>query len=210
MIKEIKEKKVETTQILEDVVSKTFADKISIKDLITAMDAGGFGLIMTIFSLPILIPLPPPFPSLVSIPMMIFSFQMMIGFHSPKLPKKLSNLSIKRHILATMIEKSAPYIRKAETIVRPRLLIFSSDWFHQIIGFFCFMFSLSVLIPVPLSNFIPGMGVLIASFGVLRRDGVMILIGLLLGCLGIVITIIALLLGVEAFGILKNWVLTIF
>jgi hypothetical protein len=115
--KEKATKKTITTEILEDVVNKTTADKISVNDLMVAMDSGGFGLIMTIFSLPIIIPLPPPFPSLISIPMVVFSFQMMIGCKSPRLPKRLSNLSISRNVLAMMIEKSAPYIRKAESFV---------------------------------------------------------------------------------------------
>lgn len=210
MSEELAKKRPVTTEILEDVVKKTTTDKISINDLIIAMDAGGFGLIMTIFSLPIIIPLPPPFPSLISIPMVIFSFQMMIGYKSPRLPKKLSNLSVSRNILATMVEKSSPYIRKAETFVKPRLSMLSSDWFRQIIGFFCFIFSMSVLLPMPLSNFIPGMGVLIASFGLLGRDGIIILLGLIIGCIGIVVTTVAVLLGVEALYFIKDFVLNLF
>jgi len=208
--KEKPENKTVTTEILEDVVNKTTADKISIKDLIIAMDAGGFGLIMTIFSLPIIIPLPPPFPSLISIPMVVFSFQMMIGCKSPRLPEKLSNLSVKRSVLAMMVEKSAPYIRKAETFVKPRLSMLSSDWFRRVIGLFCFVFSMSVLLPMPLSNFIPGMGVLIASFGLLGKDGIIILLGLTIGSIGVVITTIAVLLGVEAFNFIKDFFLHLF
>jgi hypothetical protein len=203
----VSEKKVVTTEILEGVINKTSADKISINDLIVAMDAGGFGLIMTIFSLPIIIPLPPPFPSLISIPMVVFSFQMMLGYKSPKLPKRFSNFSIKRSVLAMMVEKSSPYIKKAESFVRPRLLPLSSDWFIKIIGFFCFAFSMSVLLPLPLSNFIPGLGVLIASFGLLGKDGIIILLGLLIGCLGVVITAAAVFLGVEAVYLVKNWII---
>jgi hypothetical protein len=204
---ELNQKKPATTEILEDVVKKTTTDKISVNDLIIAMDSGGFGLIMTIFSLPIIIPLPPPFPSLISIPMVIFSFQMMIGCKSPKLPKRLSNLSVSRNVLAMMIEKSSPYIRKAESFVKPRLSMLSSGWFRQIIGMFCFIFSMSVLLPMPLSNFIPGMGVLIASFGLLGRDGVIILTGLVIGCIGILVTATAVLLGVEAIYMIKDFVL---
>ena len=210
MSEELTKKRPITTEILEDVVKKTTADKISVSDLIIAMDAGGFGLIMTIFSLPIIIPLPPPFPSLISIPMVIFSFQMMVGYKSPRLPKKLSNLSVSRNVLAMMVEKSAPYIRKAESFVRPRLSMLSSDWFRKIIGFFCFAFSMSVLLPLPLSNFIPGMGVLIASFGLLGRDGVIILSGLLIGCIGIAITATAVFLGVEALYFIKDFILNLF
>ncbi len=210
MSEKLTTKKVVTTEILEDVVKKTTTDKISINDLIIAMDSGGFGLIMTIFSLPIIIPLPPPFPSLISIPMVVLSFQMMIGYTSPKLPKKLSNLSVSRNILAMMVEKSSPYIRKAESFVKPRLSMLSSNWFKKIIGMFCFVFSMSVLLPMPLSNFIPGMGVLIASFGLLGRDGVIILLGLTIGCIGVIVTTVAVLLGVEALYFIKDFFLNWF
>ena len=200
-------KKLSTTEILEDVIKKNSADKISVHNLVLAMNSGGFGLIMTIFSLPIIIPLPPPFPSLMSIPMVIFSFQMMIGYKSPHLPKKLSNFSVKRSVLATMIEKSSPYIIKAESLVRPRLPMFSSDWFVRIIGLFCFVFSMSVLLPLPLSNFIPGMGVLVTAFGLLGRDGLIILLGLLIGCIGLFITATTVFFGVEVIYLVKDWVL---
>lgn len=209
MIRKPTATKLATTEILEDIVKKTFSDKISIRDLILAMNSGGFGLIMTIFSLPIIIPLPPPFPSIISIPMVLFSFQMMIGYKSPHLPKMFSNLSVSRKILALMIEKSSPYIKKAESIVRPRFMMLSSDFAIRVIGLFCFIFSMSVLLPMPLSNFIPGMGVLITSFGLLGRDGLIILFGLIIGSLGVLITSAAIFLGVEAIyaltKIVTNW-----
>jgi hypothetical protein len=203
-------KKVTTTKILEDVVSKTSSDKIPIRDLIEAMHVGGFGLVMTISSLPILIPIPPPFPTLISIPMMIFSFQLMLGYHSPKLPKRFSNFSISRNILATIIEKSSPYIRKAESLVHPRLPVLSDEFFKRVIGFFGCIFTISVLIPLPLTNLIPGLGYMIAAFGLLGRDGLIILIGLTVGCVGTLLTAITLFLGVEVIGIIKDWFLQIF
>ena len=70
--------KVATTEILENVVRKApfdnKSDKVMIIDLISALDTGSFGLVIMIFSLPILIPLPPPFPSLISLPLVIFTF----------------------------------------------------------------------------------------------------------------------------------------
>ena len=209
MIDKFKKKKKVTTEILEDVV-KTTNDRISIHDLIVAMDVGSFGLMLTIFSLPIFIPLPPPLPSLIAIPLIIFSFQMMIGLHAPKLPKKIINMSIKRTLLAAMVEKSAPYLRKAESLVKPRLLFLSSPLSSQIIGFFCFVFSSSILIPIPLSNFIPGIGIMISAFGLLSKDGVIIIIGLLLGCLGLLVTTLTILLGVEFIVLMKNWFLNLF
>ena len=202
-------KKIVTTEILEDVIRKTSADKISINDLISAMNVGGFGLVMMIFALPIIIPLPPPLPSIMSVPVVVFSFQMMVGFSSPKLPKRLSNIAIKRSILAMLVEKSAPYLSKAEKLLKPRLSFFSSSWFEKIIGFFTFIFSLLVLLPIPFSNFLPGLGVLVTSFGLIGRDGLVIITGLAIGIIGAIIVAITLLFGIEALYWIKNFAVNI-
>lgn len=210
MTEKLATKKLATAEILEDIVKKTVADKITISDLILAMNSGGFGLVMTIFSLPIIIPLPPPLPSIISIPMILFSFQMIIGYKSPHLPRIFSNLSISRKTLAMIVEKSSPYIRKAEAIVKPRFMILSSELAIRIIGLFCFIFSMSVLLPMPLSNFIPGIGILIASFGLLGRDGLIIIFGIVIGSLGVVVTATAIFFGVEAIYAIKNFIINWF
>lgn len=210
MINQKMVKKIVTTEILSDAIKGNTSDKIPVQDLITAMDCGGFGLIMTIFSLPIIIPLPPPFPSLISIPMIIFSLQMMLGYKSPILPKILSSLTIKKSVLATMLEKSTPYINKAEGFTKSRLSTLSSNWFTKIIGLFCFIFSTSVLLPLPLSNFLPGLGVLITSFGLLSKDGVVILLGLIIGSVGVLITTLITLLGVHGLYMAKDFIVNLF
>jgi len=193
----VNKEKILATEILETVVKNNSSDKISINDLIASMNTGGFGLIMLIFSLPMIFPLPPPFPSIFSIPPVIFSMQMMLGFKAPKLPKKFGNMSIKRVVLANLVEKSIYYLRKAEKLLRPRLYFLSNIIFERIIGFFTFIFSVSVLLPLPLSNFIPGVGVLITSFGLVGKDGLMIITGIVIGTIGLIITISATFFGVE-------------
>jgi len=208
----VKDKRVATTEILENVVKKTSSDnksdKVMVKDLIEALDTGGFGLVIMIFSLPVLIPLPPPFPSLISVPLVIFTFQMMIGFDAPKLPKKFANISVKRTILATMVEKSSPYLRRVDLLLKPRLFFLTDGIAQRFIGFFIFIFASLILLPLPLSNYLPGIGILVTSFGLIARDGVLILLGLGIGILGAIIVAIAVIFGVEAIGIIKNFMMS--
>lgn len=192
-----------TTQVIEDVVNKTSSDRVPIKDLVDAMDSIGFGLAIMIFAFGIIIPLPPPFPSIISIPLVIFSMQMIAGYGSPKLPKRFANLSVKRSVLAMLIKRSSPYIRKVEKILKPRLSFMTSAIAERIIGAFILIFATFILLPMPLSNFIPGLGILIISFGLLGKDGLVVILGMLVGVSGIAISVTAVLLGVEAFHYLK-------
>jgi hypothetical protein len=196
--------KVIATQVLEDVVNRSSSDRVPIKDLVDAMDSIGFGLAVMIFAFGLIIPLPPPFPSIISIPLVIFAAQMIAGYSSPKLPKRFANLSVKRSVLAMLIQKSSPYIRKMEKILRPRLLFMTSPVAERVVGVFILIFSTFVLMPMPLSNFIPGLGVLIISFGLLGKDGLVVLCGILIGLAGVAISISAVFLGVEVFHYIKN------
>ncbi len=96
-----------------------------------------------------------------------------------------------------LVNKSSPYIRKVERILRPRLLFMTSPFADRIVGFFVLLFSSFVLLPIPLSNFIPGLGVLVISFGLLGKDGLVILLGIFIGISGIAISLAALILGAE-------------
>jgi len=70
----------------------------------------------------------------------------------------------------------------------------------MVIGMFILVFSGFVLIPVPFSNFVPGLGIIIISFGLLGKDGLILTLGICIGITGMVISVIAMLLGVEAFN----------
>lgn len=200
----VDQNKIITTQVIEDVVNKSSSDRIPVRDLVEAMNSLGFGLAMMIFAFGIIIPLPPPFPSIISIPLVIFSLQMVLGYSAPQLPKRFSQLSVKRSVLAMLVQKSAPYIRKVERILKPRLLFMTSRHAEKIVGFFTLCFSSFILLPIPLSNFIPGLGILIISFGLLGKDGLIVIFGIVIGLTGIFISIAALLLGVEALHYIKN------
>jgi len=50
---------------------------------------------------------------------------------------------------------------------------------------------------MPLSNFIPGIGILIISLGILKKDGLAVIIGIIIGIIGMIISILVTALGFE-------------
>ena len=193
------------TKAIEDVVNSSSNDRVSINDVINAMDAVGFGLVMMIFAFGIIIPTPPPFPSIISVPLVIFSFQMFAGFSSPRLPKKFANLSVKRSVLALLVQKSSSLIRKIERFLKPRYLFMTKPIAERITGFFMLFFSSFILLPIPLSNYIPGLGILISSFGMLSKDGLVVILGIAVGCFGVGVSIMAIFLGIEFITNIKSF-----
>lgn len=193
-----------TTQVIEDVVNNSSSDRILVHDLVDGMKASGFGLVMMIFAFGVTIPLPPPFPNIIAIPLLIFSIQMTLAYDSPKLPKSFSNLSVKRSVVATLVQKSSPYIRKIERFLRPRLAFVTSKIGERIIGVLTALFAIVAVIPFPFSNFIPGIGILVTAFGLLGKDGLVVIIGIMIGLIGVIISLLAMFLGVEFFNYIRD------
>ncbi len=139
------------------------------------------------------IPVPPGYTTFFSIPLFIFSVQMIFGMRAPWLPTWITKKQIKRVTLEKLIEKANPWLRKIkEKHLKPRLTYISVRAWERIIGIFSFVFALSISLPLPLTNFPPGWGILIMSLGLLSKDGLTILVGMIIGTIGVGITMVIL------------------
>ena len=88
------------------------------------------------------------------------------------------------------------YFGWVERIARPRLLVLSGPTAERLVGVVFIVFLASILIPLPATNTIPGIGVAIASIGLITRDGLLVLAGLAIGSAWILL----LLVGIAVFG----------
>jgi hypothetical protein len=104
-----------------------------------------------------------------------------------------------------LVQKSSSLIRKIERFLKPRYTFMTKPLAERITGFFILFFSSFILLPMPLSNYIPGLGILIASFGMLSKDGLVIILGIVVGCIGVAISIAAIFLGLEFITNIKNF-----
>jgi hypothetical protein len=72
---------------------------------------------------------------------------------------------------------TVPYLRKVEQFLHPRLLIMTSPVFGIINGSAIFCLALLLILPIPLSNFIFAILIVIFSLGLVEKDGIFILLG---------------------------------
>ncbi|PIR37471.1 MAG: exopolysaccharide biosynthesis protein exod [Alphaproteobacteria bacterium CG11_big_fil_rev_8_21_14_0_20_39_49] len=192
------------SDVLEGVVRDNRNDRISLHEIKTALHERGFGILMVFFALPLCVPaLPPGLTAVPAIPLIVFSIQMIRGMDSPWMPKKIGAKTIKRETVALIVEKAAPYLRKAERVLRPRFSFASSPEGEKVIGFFALFFAISILIPLPFTNLIPAVGILFMSLGLLSKDGIFIILGMVTGTIGITITTLIIFFG-------KKFVMEIF
>ena len=179
-------------QIIEKLTGKKDEnDQIKIGDFVASMGESGFGLLLLFFALGIIIPTPPPFPSIISIPLVVFGYQMLLGYKHPILPKKIAEYQLSRKIIALLVKKSVTIIYWVEKILKPRFSFMLFELSEKFTGGFILLFSSFIMLPIPLSNYVPGIGILLISFGILAKDGLVILLGIIVGFIGVLISIYA-------------------
>lgn len=183
-----------TSDFLAITIVEYKKESITVGEIKNALHERGFGILMAIAALPIClpIPVPPGYTTFFSIPLFIFSVQMILGMPAPWLPAWIEKKNIKRSSLEKIITKANPWLKKIENRMQPRMTYISVNIWERIIGIFSFVFALSIALPIPLTNFPPGWGILVMSLGLLNKDGLTILAGMIIGTIGIGITMIIL------------------
>lgn len=208
-----KDKKL-ASDILKEVAdtNNNDNDKVTLFDIKTALHERGFGILIIIFSLPLSVPIPVPpgYTTILSIPLILFSLQLLFGFDSPWMPNWLERKSFQRSTLALVVEKTSPILKKIEKFMKPRMSFIFLGPGEKILAFMMLLCALSIAIPLPLTNFIPAIGTTLISLGIMSKDGFLSIIGVLVSLCGLLLTLVVIVKGPQlifgAFSFLKSFV----
>lgn len=162
--------------------------RISLRDMINVFGVRAYGPLLLMFALPNAIPSIPGLMAILGIPLLFLSVQMILGY-VPWLPDILARQSLKRSSLISLRNRVYPWLVKADKIVRPRWLWMSSQKVERLLGVFIFLLSLSVFTPIPFTNMLPALSICVIAVGLLERDGLWLLAGLMLGTTAGIITL---------------------
>jgi hypothetical protein len=189
---------------LSDIVRTmdTEADT-TIGTLVDSLGERAFGALMFIFAVPNIIPTPPGTSAILGLPLVILTWQVMIGRQSIWLPEVIRKRQISRDVLRSFVSKVLPYMGKIEKVLKPRFgVLVSSDASERVIGFVTFALSLVLFLPIPLNNMLPAAAISCIALGLAERDGIAVGVGYLLGIASVAVLAAissALYIGVTAF-----------
>jgi hypothetical protein len=184
--------------LIED---KNHHESMSVDDVIEKLQDRGFGILMFLFSFPMAIPLPypPGFTTILGLPLLFFSLQMLLGMERVWVPKWIGGKELKVKHIAIAIKSTSAIFRKFEKFIKPRLPFLTSQKGERLIGFVALLCSISIALPIMFGNAVPSAGIMIMSIGLIYLDGVMIIIGIIISFFGLFIASLVLLLGIKAF-----------
>jgi hypothetical protein len=194
-----------TSQVLLRAV-RGESDKVSVNEILDALDARSFGLAVLLFSLPSVVPMPPGVPTVVGIILLIVAVQMVIGREDLWLPGILSKREFDRKALVGAFEGLAPKLALIERVMRPRLLFVTGRVGAVFIGVIVLIMAVVLILPLPPGgNFPPALACAVLGLGLAQRDGFLVLVGLVVSALALVAVSYVTLLFIQQLPGLLDW-----
>ena len=153
-------------------------ERVSVGAMVDALGKSGIGLTILMLALPSFIPIPGlPTGFVFGTALAILSLQVMIGAERLLLPAWIRRFSLPRGPVVKGGAYVAPWFRKIEWLLRPRMTHLSGRTAQLVLALPIFVHAVMILLPIPLGNQLPALAVIAFAFGLIERDGFAVLVG---------------------------------
>jgi hypothetical protein len=180
-----------TSETLRELVEGA-SERIAFRDILAQLRHRAFGFTLLIFALPCCLPMPPGIPTVCGVAIAIIALSMIAARQRPWLPGLVAEKSVARADLQRMVVRMVPYLERLERICRPRLAIVTEPVGKVLIGIVLLMLGGIMILPIPfLGNMPPAFAASVIAIGLTERDGLIVLIGMLVSTAAIALASVA-------------------
>ncbi|SDJ66167.1 exopolysaccharide biosynthesis protein [Aliiruegeria lutimaris] len=179
--------------ILRTSRSHHLAGNLTLGNLISSLGEASFGWAIVLFSFLTLLPLPPGSSLLTAIPLLVTTIQMMLGYPFVRLPKFLARMKLDQDKLRRTVLRLRPVTRRLERVLATRRTAVFAPRKQRPMGALLFLIAFALFLPVPFSGWFPAVSLLIVGVGFVERDGLVTILGLVLGIASVALTAVLLL-----------------
>jgi hypothetical protein len=191
-----------TSVILREYASGLGGTSVNLGSLRYALGDRGFGMLIFVFALPNLIPVNIPLLSAVlGVPLVLLAAQLFWGRHEPWFPAWLARRAMPSASFEAVLRRSLPYLQRAESVLRPRLTPILSWTGERLIGFALLVLTVVLTLPIPFGNWLPAFAIAILGLAIAEKDGVAVLVGLVVGVVSLFVA------GTVVVGLVKGFLL---
>lgn len=176
------------SEVLLAVAAAPGGDTVTVEEIAAAFDTRAYGPFLILLGLVNCIPFPPGLLSIIGLPIVILGVQMLLGRRTPWLPHSVMRRRIKRDDLTRHATAAQPILQRIERLLRPRMAGVFRILPQRAIGLLVTIFGTCVLIPIPLTNFVPSLGTVIVALALIEADGLVLALGVLVGIVGVSIS----------------------
>ncbi|MCF3933691.1 exopolysaccharide biosynthesis protein [Acuticoccus sp. M5D2P5] len=166
-------------------MARTAGPRVTIGAIAEVLSRRSFAALILMFALPNLFPMPPGAAAVFGFPLMYLAGQMILGFRRPYLPAILANRGFDRKTFAGLVTRMTPWLNRLERLVRPRLWL-NYRGIERLIGVYVLLMAFVLVLPIPFGNWPPAISITLVGFGLLERDGLVLLLGIAVGVISVI------------------------
>ncbi len=163
-------------------------ETMQVDALLSSLGDRSLGWCMVLFAIVNLIPMPLGGTMITALPLLLVAGQMALGVRELHLPAMLMRREIGCRRFQRVVMRLRPLMRPIERMVRPRREGVFTPRNERLIGCAMFAAAFALFLPFPLSGYLPAVSLLVTGFGLVERDGLVVLAGVGIGILSVIVT----------------------
>lgn len=179
---------VGTRALLDLMASGDPAERLRLGDVLAGLGNRSFGMMLFIATLPAFIPIPGLAGAISGPLVMLVGLQLLVGLRRPWLPHAAAQRGPHREALIRFRDRLAPWLDRLERVVRPRsegvLDVRIASCFT---GLLLVLLGLLLSLPIPFTNYVFGVLLLLFALALLERDGWLMLVAWVAGAAAIAV-----------------------
>ena len=195
------------SEILRQISELADETEISFGAIVDALEERAFGMLIFLFAIPAMIPFLVGIQSFVALPIALLAGQLVVGQRRPWLPRRVRVQTISMSTFRKMTRAVIPWLLRIERLAKPRLRFLAGRGAEPVLAILMLIFAAIVAIPGPGTNGVPGVAIALMALAMIERDGVLAIIGSLLG---VIYCALFLTLGYAAIGFAMNQFMRLF
>jgi hypothetical protein len=162
------------SQNIKSLLEKLANKPLTLADVLAETSERGFSLVIALLVLPFLFPMPPGFTVILGSGSLILALQMALGQRFPWLPKRIRQFQFPRWFAQQLLKNLQRVTGVLEKVTRPRLRwIAENPQIWQLNGLCIAWLSVLLMLPIPFTNPIPTIGILLLVIAMLEADGLL-------------------------------------
>jgi hypothetical protein len=114
----------------------------------------------------------------------LFGLQIASGRQKVWLPSFMVNRKLSATLFQTIAQRVEKFLNAIEKWLRPRWVFFFTGLGERLLGIYLAFLAVVLMAPIPFGNALPAFGISFISIGIIEKDGVAVVIGIILGLLG--------------------------
>lgn len=173
------------SQRLREIAELSGPDRITLSELARQLHSRVWGGLLVVFAAINIIPLPPGTNTVIAVPLVLISAQMVFGRASPWFPGWIDRRGVTKAELQKLIEKMGPFEARVERVFRPRMPELTGATATRAIGLVCMFLSVVAGLPILMIHNAPAVAIVLFGLALIYRDGVLVILGAIAAVLAI-------------------------